>query len=260
MMRRILRKTQTTPLKLLLILLVCMSLSGCAAAGRGGKTLAQSLQLEPAAPSDIIEKPQIVRPDFLSLDRDYEWYIDQTTTGEAYASNCMPSCAVMAAKWYDAAFSKTVAEVRADNPSSAEGWSNIDAFAFFLEHAIPCEIGVDISESILKKHLDRGEIVLVSLDTSAISYLPDNPDRLGKPFDSSFAHTILVKGYRTIDEMLYFEVYDPDSVGVLLADGSFIGKNRYYRASEVIAGALLHGYGYIAVQSTQQSSRTASPS
>jgi hypothetical protein len=54
------------------------------------------------------------------------------------------------------------------------------------------------------------------------------------PVTPLFAHFILLKGYKIVDEITWFEVYDPYSNDQKYLDGSLKGRNRYYRGTELM--------------------------
>jgi hypothetical protein len=46
-------------------------------------------------------------------------------------------------------------------------------------------------------------------------------------------HFIIIKGYRKVGGMVYFEVYDPWSWGAVYSTGELKGIDRYYRAEDL---------------------------
>jgi len=50
---------------------------------------------------------------------------------------------------------------------------------------------------------------------------------------SGWGHFIVVKGYKQVDEIFYFEIYDPFSLGQMYKDNTLKGKNRYYRSDDI---------------------------
>jgi hypothetical protein len=60
-------------------------------------------------------------------------------------------------------------------------------------------------------------------------------------------HYIIIKGYRVVDGITYFEIYDPASMNRYFPDGSPKGKNRYYLADDVITAIKSHYNYYIAI-------------
>jgi hypothetical protein len=51
--------------------------------------------------------------------------------------------------------------------------------------------------------------------------------------EPGWGHFIVLKGFRLVDGNLFFEAYDPYSLGNTYTDQSFKGKNRYYRAEDI---------------------------
>lgn len=72
-----------------------------------------------------------------------------------------------------------------------------------------------VSEEALIKKLNEGNIIIVGLDLKYISCNSDYRQRVGvysylKP-SRSYYHYVVVKGYKEVDNIIYFETYDPGS-------------------------------------------------
>jgi hypothetical protein len=190
--------------------------------------------------------------EYISLNRDYDWYVDQYEYRLGYLYNDGPACAVMAAKWADADFPLSLTDAREAYKNNGRGyagrWRFDDISSFLHDNNIPCQIDYDISLLNMKDHLDNGNILIVYISTWYISYNNIEAQRTGKYYSSfsgrsvnptsiraSARHFIILKGYRIVDEKTFFEVYDPFGAW-LYADGTPKGQDRYYLAAEVFDG------------------------
>jgi hypothetical protein len=190
--------------------------------------------------------------EYISLNRDYDWYVDQYEYRLGYLYNDGPACAVMAAKWADAEFAISLRDAREAYRNNGRGyagrWRFDDISSLLHAYEIPCQNDYDISLSNMKEHLDNGNILIVYISTWYISYNNIEAQRTGKYYSSfngrsvnptsiraSARHFIILKGYRIVDGKTYFEVYDPFGAW-LYADGTPKGQDRYYLADEVFDG------------------------
>lgn len=174
----------------------------------------------------------------VSNDRNYDWYIDQTNTGKYSTTNCGPTAAIMAIKWVNKDFSKNVAETRAEfnkRYGTTSGWDDIDLERCLRENGIRCSAEFETSEKGLKEYIKKGYIAIVNVDMQYFTKQNDPEKRVGRIVGSGQAyHYMLIKGYKVVDNKLYFEAYDPDSNGLKYIDGSYKGKDRYYLGSELV--------------------------
>ncbi|MDR0914486.1 MAG: C39 family peptidase [Oscillospiraceae bacterium] len=173
----------------------------------------------------------------ISQNRSYEWYIDQWNTGYASGNNCGPSCAVMAAKWFDEDFQKTVEDARDTFPNDGGWWYINNIYDFLTDNDIPCALKSNISLSSIKSEIKDGNILIFNINTEDIPYNYEEEQHTGKPYIGDFGHFIIVKGYRVVDDTTFFEVYDPYGFDAKYSDGTLKCKDRYYLADEVINSA-----------------------
>lgn len=180
-----------------------------------------------------------------STERDYEWYLDQGETGEYKYDNCGPTATVMAAKWSDKNFTQTPVDARSAYHSDGGWWYTDDISNYLSDYSIPhtiIELGNNISatEQIIKSKLDNGYLTLLCLDMYYITYNNIPEERVDKFYYTDapeWGHFIIVKGYRIVDDNLFFEVYDPYNFGKKYYDGSPKGKNRYYRSEDIYSAS-----------------------
>lgn len=181
---------------------------------------------------------------YVDNSRDYEWYYPQDQS-EDPDHNCGPAVIVMAARWYDNNFSKTIDEVRE-------------------EIGIPVGTGISISNTIdylnkyqinyneiyyptideMVKILDQGSIIISFLNPTyiRINYGRNNFNINRQFVDYAFydiGHAIIIKGYKKYTvkdkEFLLFEVYDP-VLGYKDSTNRYIGKDIHYFAEDVFQG------------------------
>ena len=179
-----------------------------------------------------------------SNDRSYSWYYNQTNTGPYSNINCEPSCATMAAKWYDSTFSRTVQQARDYYPINTGVWSLATIFTYLGDFNIPSK-GLHLGNSELatrdsiKKQLDLHNIVILELQIGAIrTYYGTSKDpRCDRYYPTSGAyHAILAYGYKEVDGVFYFQVMDPWGSNYFNDDGTSKGMNRYYRSEDIYNG------------------------
>jgi hypothetical protein len=119
-----------------------------------------------------------------------------------------------------------------------------------IDFDLPLEVKDLSNDSSLKSveaEIQKGNILIFGINLSHLSYSTNPEQRVDLPYPGAdFGHYIIVKGYRVVDGIHHFEVYDPEDYGVY-QDGSFKSKNRYYRAEEVIASALKHCHIYLSI-------------
>lgn len=177
----------------------------------------------------------------LSNDRDYEWYIDQSNTGVHSSNNCGPTSTTMAAKWSDLAFVRTPADARAAYRQDGGWWYTADIDKYLNDNSIP-HYFTNLSSSyagtqqVISSMLDDGFIVILCLDMYYIRSETSSSERVDKFYatnSTGWGHFIVVKGYKTVDDRFYFEVYDPYSFGKVYSDGVLKGRNRYYRTGDI---------------------------
>ena len=176
-----------------------------------------------------------------SLDKDYDYYIDQVGTGAYENDNCGPTVTTMALKWADPSFNKSVTDARAAIRPTGGWWYTQDIERYLKDH------GINMAYSNLSKSLsaseyadkivsiiDKGYQVILCLDMSQVAFNGTDELRTNKFYPEVVTgHFLLVKGYKTVDNKTWLEVHDPYSNRRKYASGQLKGKNRYYEASEL---------------------------
>lgn len=197
----------------------------------------------------------------VSLDRPYEWYIDQAELDEE-GSDFGLACAMMAGKWYDEDFKGTLVEIKTyceqvkeQKHANYEGWT-YSIMLSALEHAeVPCSLE-RLPSSLYKKNkviteeLKDGNIVIVAIRPRLITFATD-PDFHAGIFYGGDKNFIIIKGYRIVDNKTYFEVYDPNSQTITYDNGELVGKDRYYLRDQVVASVEDYVDNYIVIEAPE---------
>jgi len=177
----------------------------------------------------------------LSNNRDYDWYFDQANTGTFSDVNCGPTSTTMAAKWSDPDFSFSPEHARKTYRPEGGWWYTDDIDNYLTDLEIPHEF-ISLSNNAtgtqqkIISQLDVGNIVILCLDMYYISNETNKKwhvDKFYKTYSKDWGHFIVVKGYKQVDGSVFFEVYDPYCYRQTYSDGSFKGKNRFYRGSDI---------------------------
>ena len=185
---------------------------------------------------------------------DYEWYVDQGNTGKYSLINCGPACTQMALKWAKPNFSVTAEELR--NKIGHADWWNIGIGSEI--HNVLTDENAEFGYIRLETHqnlideLDEGNIAIVNPDIYYIRELftPEwRIDKFYKTSSTQSGHFIIIKGYKIIDGACLFEVYDPWSLGEKYKNGEYKGKDRYYRAEDVMVSTRDRWWGYALIVS-----------
>jgi hypothetical protein len=167
----------------------------------------------------------------------YEWYMDQANTGPHSLVNCGPTSVTMAIKWAKEDFTLTPVHARSKYRSSGGWWYTNDIINYLSDNYVAnWTIPLDGNFPSIKTQIDKGNIVILCLDMHSIPYNPEARYRVDKFYETDNAgwgHFIVIKGYKEIDGLTYYEAYDPYSFSKTYDDGTLKGRNRYYRSSSL---------------------------
>jgi len=175
---------------------------------------------------------------YVSLNRSYDWYIDQYDTGVHSSLNCGPTSVVMAGNFFKPDFNHTAEQARSLYRENGGWWYDDD-----INQALDY-FGVDYYKTVinniddLKSIINNNRIILINNDMSKISYNSNNSHRLNKFYSGVTGHYLIVKGYLITDQYTLFEVYDPFTMRKYYSDQLPKGKNRYYEANQLIESIL----------------------
>ena len=147
----------------------------------------------------------------------------------------------MACKWADSAFTKTPEDARNAYRPEGGDWYADDITFYLRDNQIPnstltLPATTEGTMQVLKRQVDLHQVLILLLDMNAVRYTSDirfsHADRFYIT-DSVNGHFIVIKGYKQVDDEMYFEVYDPGSLSKAYDDGSLMGKDRYYRYEDL---------------------------
>lgn len=171
----------------------------------------------------------------VSNDRDYDWYIGQNDTGKYTSTNSGPAAAAMAIKWTKSSLEKSAAYIRETYDNNGEALSINNIISCLKDSNINYSSCDSITEDSLKKQLKDGNILIVNLNPQYINYNNNSESKVGRfhTVDGN-TYTVIIKGYKIVDDKTYFEIYDPFNINSNYLDGSPKGKNNYYSANEVL--------------------------
>ncbi|MFD2162115.1 hypothetical protein ACFSJU_06900 [Paradesertivirga mongoliensis] len=198
------------------------------------------------------------------LVKEYEWYVAQDGTGSGSKVNGAFACVAMALKWVDIFKynSIDVASMRGTGPAGPVDPEAVDrqftSRNIFFKLITLSKDPLDVTE-----HIDRGNLVILLTDFSVIPYNELEQQYTNRFYPlldktiSTTGHWILVKGYKKVDGILYYETYDPFSKSEVYDNGEPKGRNRYYAATYVTNGLFrANGWPYAFVIDKRQAVST----
>lgn len=184
------------------------------------------------------------------------WYKSQGNTGEYSDSNCGPACATMAAYWSDSTFAKTVEDAR-ETSVNIKSWFPSNIYNYLKMNNIPVENWhlkypkeVNGEAEFFKdagRLIDNNRLLVICLNMRYIKQCYGWEKRVGKHYNGNGGHFLVVKGYRVVDDKLYFEINDPAGSGDMYKDGTLKSQNRYFPASEIYQAITSHNRDIIIV-------------
>lgn len=165
--------------------------------------------------------------------RNYDWYVDQGSTGVYSSVNCGPSSVEMAFNWLDQENTLKASFFRSITVP-AGGWIyTSDIEDVFDEYGILYDTIFVKGEETLKKIIDSGEISILCLDTSYLSSGSYN-SRIGRFYDFSGGHFVVLTGYLELENETYFEIYDPNSFGEINPSSKKpLGQGRFIKSKDL---------------------------
>lgn len=171
-----------------------------------------------------------------SNSREYAWYHDQLNTGTYSLINCGPTAVTMAIKWADPTFTKTPLDARMMFRPAGGWWFTNDIINYLNVHSVDNYTLALTNINVLRQELDEGNIAILCLDMYYVTYSNVSKYRYNKFYTTNapeWGHFIVIKGYKEVDDTLFFEAYDPYSLGSTYSDGELKGKDRYYTSADL---------------------------
>ena len=176
-------------------------------------------------------------PSVHSREPDFNWYKTQFGTG--ILGNCGPSVVAMSSFWASG-IDTSVATVRAEiGLPFSNGAINFEHMLEPLRKRGVMYRFQNVRKSDdVREAIDRGNIAVLLIHTSKIAKAKDISNLVGRYYNDSTGHYIIVKGYTKDGK--YFIVYDPipsdwKNNPVRYEDGvSMLGRNRFYPVTQVM--------------------------
>ena len=186
-----------------------------------------------------------------SNDVGYCWYYDQMNSGTWASVNCGPTSVTMAIKWANKDFNKTPEDARNTYRSGGGWWYTDDIINYLNKYSIN-NYAINIAHiNSLLSEISIGNIAILCLD---IYYIRDQEkdkwhiDKFYRSDKKGAGHFIVIKGFKKVDDELFYEAYDPASFGEKYSDGSIKGKDRYYRGED-LDSAVINWWRYAIIVS-----------
>ncbi|HTE29860.1 MAG TPA: C39 family peptidase, partial [Chryseolinea sp.] len=146
----------------------------------------------------------------------YPWYIDQSNSGVFAAVNCGPASVTMALKWFNKSFSSSAQDARSVYHWEGGWWFTNDIINYLNNNgATNYTIALDVIDR-LKEEIDAGNIVILCLDMYYVTKEQRPEHHTNKFYAAEYigwGHFIVIKGYKKVDGIVYYEAYDPYSFG-----------------------------------------------
>jgi hypothetical protein len=166
----------------------------------------------------------------------YNWYYDQINSGIYAYNNCGPASATMAIKWVDEDFNKTPEDARNTYFCDGGWWYTIDIINYLNKYLVN-NYTITISDiDAIQEQINSDNIVILCLDMSYIrDQVNDNwhVDKFYHANSKGWGHFIVMKGYKIVDDEVYYEAYDPYSCGLKYSNDTLKGIDRYYRSQDL---------------------------
>jgi hypothetical protein len=166
-------------------------------------------------------------------DRPYEWYIDQADTGNCSENNCGPASAIMALRWYDPTCTKTAEEARNRYPASGGWWYTSDVLNYLSAQRVPVTTSSFVDADQLVEAIDAGYLAILCFNTAYLTCDETDEHRVGRFYGYASGHIVVVKGWRRVSNVLYFELYDPNNWHATYSDKTPKGRNRHFQGLQL---------------------------
>jgi len=189
----------------------------------------------------------------------YNWYMDQGVTGKHALVNCGPTVVTMAIKWFNQNFNGSPEDARNTYRPAGNWWYTADIINYLNDnHAKNFTIKLENINKV-KAELDAGNILILCLDMYYVS-AELKPGHHAHKFYSTpnteWGHFLLIKGYKRVGGKIFYETYDPYSLGQKYDDGALKGLDRFYAGEDLDkASQLWWEYAIVVTKSDELSGR-----
>ncbi|BAU53900.1 hypothetical protein [Mucilaginibacter gotjawali] len=175
-----------------------------------------------------------------SLNKGYNFYLDQFDGSRFQYINCGPAVTTMAIKWADSIFSKTPVDARNIYEPKGGWWFTSDVQSYLklnnINYAVDTLQNID---SLVKTNIDKNKLLIICLDMFYIPFNITDYQHISKFYPttaSGWGHFLLAKGYKQTGSNFYIETYDPYSQGEHYPGFDHIqlkGQDRYYLDKDI---------------------------
>ena len=160
----------------------------------------------------------------------WDWYVNQLTTGAYSATNCMPACGEMVLNYLSRENRVTTAMLRALSPHDGEGWYDVELYDVLTGQGVRLDSVYDMSAENMRRDLEDGHLLIVMCN-----------------FDGAESgHAMVVCGYETTPAGTWFICNDPESVSTNKY-GQPSGYMRRIEAQELVLAMNRHVMRYFRV-------------
>jgi hypothetical protein len=181
----------------------------------------------------------------------YNWYYDQMYSGTYAAVNCGPTSVTMAIKWAKKDFNKTPEDARNTYRSSGGWWFTNDIINYLNQFSINNYTINIVQIDSIQSHIDLGNIAILCLDMYYVRSQTENKWHVDKFYYTNkkgWGHFIVIKGYKVVDDEIFYEAYDPNDYGSKYSNGFLKGQDRYYRSRD-LDSAVVNWWNYAIIVS-----------
>ncbi|HJP63776.1 MAG TPA: hypothetical protein VJ844_10055 [Mucilaginibacter sp.] len=173
-----------------------------------------------------------------SLNKSYDYYLDQFDGSEFASSNCGPAASTMAIKWADSTFNETPAHIRTLIEPQGGQWYTGDVQQYLKLNNIPYATDtLKNIDSLVKTNIGKNHVMILCLNMLGVSPNSNNYQHVSRFYGNEVVgHFILIKGYKQVGDTFYLEAYDPYSQNKHYPGydyAQFMGKDRYYIDSQI---------------------------
>jgi len=177
-------------------------------------------------------------------DRDYDWYYDQYECGDDRYGACVPTTISMVLRWRSEEYTLSLEEfLNKYHPGDNSNMSYLEMETIFENEEVDFIESKNYEIDDIVSYLKEDSIAVILLDMTKIDNQDYSESKIGKYYSTDYVayHSIIIKGYTLIDDIEYFQVYDPIGGSYVSNDGSKKGINQMYNALQIY-NAIKNGY------------------